>query len=113
MTGTGSVFPSEFSDLEPYRNWSVASEVERLRLRADAPDKELRDFYDAIIPRMEKITTYLNGFPLGDMPNEARRLFDLAKFAMEIANLAENGRSPGALRFDVARFTPMHEKGAR
>jgi hypothetical protein len=113
MADAGNMFPPEFSDLEPYRDWSVTTEVERIKLRANTSDDELRDFYDAMMPRMEQIATYLNGFPLGDMPNEARHLFDLAKFAMEVANLAENGRSPGGLRFDVTRFVPMHDKGVR
>lgn len=112
MAEAEKLFPEEFSDLEPYREWVLPTELARIERRTNRPDAELRAFYDALLPRMDEVVRYLNRFPLDDMPEDARRLFHLAKALMEVANTVENGRSPVAWRFDISRFKPMHEKPA-
>ena len=108
----GELFPAEFADLEVHRDWVVPTERERLERRKDLPDAELKTFYDAFLPRMEDVVRHLNQFPLDRMPDDARRLFDLAKSFMEIAITVERGRSPVGWRVDVFRFRPMHERSA-
>ena len=110
MAEAGNVFPAEFSDLERFREWSVATDAERIEKRGDSSDDELRAFYDAILPRMDDVFQYLNRHPLDRMPPDARRLFDLAISFMEIANTIERGRSRVAWRFDVSRFVPMRAR---
>jgi hypothetical protein len=110
MAESRNVFPKEFSDLEPLREWSVATDTERIQKRDNSSDDELRKFYDALLPRMDEVFQYLNRFPLDRMPADARRLFDLAISFMEIANIVERGRSRVAWRFDVSRFVPMRER---
>lgn len=100
-------FPAEFADLEPLGAWAVPTEVERIRRRMEASEEELRAFYDALMPRMDDVVRYLNGFPLDAMPGDAARLFALAKSLMEVANVVEHGKSKVAWRFDVSRFVPM------
>ena len=100
-------FPKDFADLEPLRAWSLSLETERMRKRLASSEEELRGFYDALQPRMDDVYQYLNRFPLDAMPEDARRLFDLAKSLMEIANTVERGRSKIAWRFDAFRFVPM------
>ena len=103
-------FPEAFADLEPYRDWVLPTEAERIRRRSSCSDAELQAFYDAMLPRMDDVAGYLNRFPLDGMPEDARRLFDLAKALMEVSLTVERGRSKVAWRFDVSRFRPMHEK---
>lgn len=108
----GKLFPAEFADLETHGDWVVATEKERLQRRIECSDAELKTFYDGFLPRMDAVVRYLNQFPLDGMPDDARRLFDLAKSFMEIAIIVERGRSPVAWRVDVFRFRPMHERSA-
>lgn len=108
----GKLLPAEFADLEKFRDWIVTTEGERIRRRNAASDEELKAFYDAMLPRMDDVARHLNGFPIDAMPDDARRLFDLAKSFMEIALIVERGRSLVAWRFDVNRFRPMHERSA-
>lgn len=102
--------PKRFSDLEPFMEWSLPIEAQRIAMRLDRSDEELRSFYNAMLPRLDDIAQYLNQFPLDRMPNDAERLLDLAKAFMEVAQSVEYGRSKVAAHFDVFRFVPMHEK---
>jgi hypothetical protein len=112
MPEAANLFPKEFADLERLRDWSLPGEVDRIGKRMESSDDEIRAFYDAMLPRMDDVYQYLNRFPLTDMPEDARRLFDVAKSFMEIANIAERGRSRIAWRFDVSRFVPMRLPGS-
>jgi hypothetical protein len=102
--------PKRFSDLEPFIEWSLPTEAQRIAMRLDRPDEELRSFYNAMLPKLDDIAQYLNQFPLDRMSNDAERLLDLAKSFMEVAQSVEYGRSKVASHFDVFRFVPMHEK---
>jgi hypothetical protein len=102
--------PKHFSDLEPFVEWCVPTEAQRIAMRLERSDEALRSFYNAMLPRLDDIVRYLNQFPLARMPGEAEHLFDLAKSFMEVAGSVEYGRSAVAAHFDVFRFLPMHEK---
>lgn len=82
-----STLPPQFVALEPFAaGWALATEKERhdrLMLRSIA---ELRVFYDAMLPRMDEITIYLNQFPLDAMPADAQALFDMGTTFMESAH---------------------------
>ena len=113
MRGAVNVLPSDFSDLEPFVKWSVPTEGERIRIRTETPDEELSSFYEVAMPRLDDIAAYLNRFPLDALPEDATRLFHLAKSVIEVANTVEHGRSTVAWRFDISRFIPTHEKRVR
>ena len=73
-----TLLPSEFSDLEPFAaTWSLASEQERFAQRLVVPMDEMQAFYDAITARAEEAMTYLDKFPLNDMPEDAVNLLHL------------------------------------
>lgn len=79
--------PPQFHDLEPFtRVWALKTEEQRHRNLVSRSIAELRPFYDAMLPRMDEITLYLNGFPLDAMPSDAQVLFDLAMTFMESAH---------------------------
>ena len=79
MTDRG--LPEPFQVLEHFVNtWSLATATERNRKRLTSPMNEIQAFYDALLPRMEAVLTYLSQFPLeprdeeaGILPGEARR----------------------------------------
>jgi hypothetical protein len=82
-----AVLPLLFADLEPFASdWSLATEKERHDHLVSRSIDELRPFYDAMLPRMDAITDYLNRFPLDAMPTDAQALFDLGMTFMESAH---------------------------
>jgi hypothetical protein len=82
--------PEQFKDLEAFVGaWALATQTERKRKRVSSTIEELRVFHDAILPRMDKIITHLNQFPLDNLPEDAKRLFDLALSLMEVAPAVE------------------------
>ncbi len=100
--------PSQFQDLKPFATeWALPTEAARNRKRLSARMEEIREFYAAILPRMDEIIAYLNQFPLGDMPEGARTLFYLGLSFMEVSPAVELFDSPdepdvfGAARFKI------------
>jgi hypothetical protein len=81
------LLPLQFAGLEIFTaDWALATEKERHDNLVARTIDELRPFYEAMLPRMDEITAYLNQFPLDAMPADAQRLFDLAMTFMESAH---------------------------
>jgi len=73
-----SMLPSEFSDLEPFAaKWCLATEPERYAMRLASSMPEMLAFYDAIAPRAETALSYLEQFPLDQLPTEPNNLLQL------------------------------------
>jgi len=73
-----SLLPAAFSDLEPLvAEWCLDSEPERYAKRLASSMDEIQAFYDAIFPRAEAAISYLEQFPLDDLPEDAFRLLKL------------------------------------
>jgi len=73
-----SLLPSAFCDLEPFAaRWSLPSEPERWARRQESSIDEMRRLYEAVFPRVEAIYGYIDGFPLDDLPEDARNLLHL------------------------------------
>ena len=73
-----SQLPTDFADLEPFADrWCLGSEPERYEMRLATPMPDILAFYDAISPRAEAAMTYLEQFPLHDLPDEATNLLHL------------------------------------
>jgi hypothetical protein len=78
MTMSERQLPPEFSDLEPWvADWCLDSEPERYAKRLGSSMDEIQAFYDAVFPRAEEATRYLEKFPLDDLPEDAFRLLKL------------------------------------
>jgi hypothetical protein len=81
------LLPLQFAALERFTAvWALATEKERHDNLVAHSVEELSPFYEAMLPRMDEITLYLNQFPLDAMPADAQRLFDLAMTFMESAH---------------------------
>ena len=93
--------PAGFEDLEefvPY--WAVASLQARRYQRCDTTMGEIKRFYDAVYPRSDEAMSYLEAFPLREMPGPEARLMRLvlslaqASMAVEIQGDVRVPRSP-------------------
>ena len=82
--------PAEFSDLEPYAEWSLATERERYAKRLSSSMEEMQTFYDAAFPRLEEALSYLDQYEYPALPDEAKNLLNLiyslvnASFPVEV-----------------------------
>ena len=68
------MLPAEFAELEPYSEWILATEPERYAKRLASTMKEMQAFYDAAFPLLERASTYLDQFPVDDLPEPERNL---------------------------------------
>jgi hypothetical protein len=72
---TETLLPAEFTDLEGWAaEWVLPTLEDRLQKRLVTPMKDLQAFYDAVLPRAEAAMTYLDQFPVTDVPDTARNL---------------------------------------
>jgi len=80
--------PTGFATLEPYvHQWCQESEQDRARTRVSTPMPVLREFHAELMPHLEDMIRYLNGFPndVEALPPDARRLYQLALMVMEVS----------------------------
>ena len=100
--------PAAFHDLRPFTGWALATERERTAKRLASDMRDIQSFYDAMLPRLDAVMDYLNGFPLDQLPDEARSLFLMSLSLVEVANAVEMFGQPSVINgFDVARFVPV------
>jgi len=103
--------PEQFEKLEPFMSeWALATQNERQRKRILSSRGELRAFYEATLPLLEAILTYVDKFPLGEIPAEALPLYRLALSLAEVAPHIElyGGDPKVPHSFDEFRFVAEH-----
>ena len=89
-----SKLPSEFSDLEPFLDWDLATEPERYAKRLASTMADMQAFYDAAFPRMEDVIAYVDKFPLHDLPDDARTLMHLMQSLIMVSFPTEAWKQP-------------------
>ena len=106
-----SPLPAAFRDLEPYLEWSLATEQLRSAKRQASSIEALRAFYAGMMPRMDAVLEFLARFPpqsVGD--DQVRALFHITLSIAEIAPAVENYGQPSVIDgYDVARFVAIHD----
>lgn len=84
--------PPQFDALQPFvADWALKAEKARHDFLVARSIAELRPFYDAMLPRMDEITQYLDRFPVDALPPDAQVLFDLGMTFMECAHPIDLG----------------------
>ena len=69
-----ATLPPEFADLEPFADWSLATEAERYAKRLGSTMEEMQRFYDTAFPRLEEAMAHLDALDLTALPEDATRL---------------------------------------
>ncbi len=101
--------PEEFQDLAPWLDWALEPERARTEKRVASSMEEIRAFYHAVMPRLDEIIRYLEGFWGGDMPAPAHRLSLLSLMLVEVAPLVELYKRREAVEAcDPLRYTSLH-----
>ena len=99
--------PGQFQELEQFVElWAFATENERSRKRWSSTPEDFQSFYDAMVPRLDEILGYLDGFPVDDLPADAVPLFHLAVAVAEVAPHVEfyKGAAKVPYSFDARRM---------
>ncbi len=99
--------PTKFQDLEPFvEKWSFDTENKRTTKRWAATADDFQKFYDAMVPRIEEILAYLDGYPIDDLPDEVLPLFHLSLALAEVAPHVEfyKGAAKVPYSFDARRM---------
>jgi hypothetical protein len=94
MSTTTISLPAEFSDLAPFAGWALPNERTRYAKRIDSTMDELQAFYDALFPRLEAAMTYLDRFPLDDLPDDAKHLLWMCCALVTVSFPVEVWRQP-------------------
>lgn len=105
ITNPQAQLPSAFRDLEPFVNWALPTEKERMAARESGNIEELQVFYDAMLARLPAIIDHLKQFPADRLPPESQRLLEMSQSLIEISIAVELYRRPQVINgFDRARF---------
>ncbi|WP_408587637.1 hypothetical protein [Novosphingobium sp.] len=109
MTQQMSV-PAGFESLSGYGRWNLATADERTRARREASEEDLKAFYDGVLPHIEAILDACDVFPLGELPETHRGIFNIALAMAEIAPHIEfyRGQVGVPYAFEEARFVAVH-----
>ena len=93
MNNDKLALPPGFESLEALVvRWALPTEQIRYELRLATPLPELRDFYNAMHPRMDEVLQHLSGFPADDLPalpDATRQLYRLALSYFEASHPIE------------------------
>lgn len=110
------LLPDPFANLESLaRDWGVPTEQERTARRLASDFNQIKAFHDAMLPQLEAIFEYLNGFALDAMPDDCRRLLYMALAVAEVAPAIHfyKGEPPTYVlddtrfqRWDIPQMTP-------
>ncbi|MFZ2628617.1 MAG: hypothetical protein WAX67_07005 [Rugosibacter sp.] len=97
--------PAQFADLGRFTDkWILPTEAARHNTRLSSTFEELTDLYNTMLPRMEGIIEYLNGFKLGELPEKEDNLMKLALGFMEVTCAVECFKRAGIRGFDPSRM---------
>lgn len=106
-----ALLPKQFEELTPFvAKWARPSEHERNQARYASTMEELRQFYDAMLPRMKDMLALLASYEPSTLPADVERLFQLTLSVAEVASCVELF---GAVRVpdtdvDPQRLVPAH-----
>ena len=104
---TQQLLPPGFADLEPFVDWALAGETERLQKRLASSMEEILAFYSAMLDRTEEALEYLNGFPLDQLPEPEQRLLNMTLSLAEVWVAVELYKQPDhPFGLDMRRFVP-------
>jgi hypothetical protein len=106
-----AALPEGFEALETWASgWAKPSQNRRWDKRLASSKEEITAFYHALLPELERILDHVDQFPLGELPADSARLYDLAMMHAEIApNVELYDGAPGVpFSFEERRFIAVH-----
>jgi len=107
---TASTLPEGFADLAPWLDWALPTADERQARRLASTPAGLRQFYDAVLPRLEDILAEADKYPLGGLPAAIQPIYNIALSLAEVAPHIElyGGAVGVPYAFEEGRFIAVH-----
>ena len=102
--------PAGFEPLEKFAKWNLDTADERTKARREATGPELREFYEGVLPHIEAVLDACHQYPLGELPESHRGIFNVALSMAEIAPHIEfyRGQVGVPYAFEEPRFVAVH-----
>ncbi|MFT5134868.1 MAG: hypothetical protein ACI9SC_003350 [Gammaproteobacteria bacterium] len=103
--------PAKFAAIEPFvAAWSLENELLRSQRRWSASVEEYEAFYDAMLPVLDDVLSYLDQYKLGAIPDEALPLYHLTLAFAEAAPHNELYECANEVpnSFSASRFVAAH-----
>ncbi|MFT4584399.1 MAG: nitrate reductase beta subunit [Gammaproteobacteria bacterium] len=102
--------PEQFSDLESFAQaWALETADQRLQKRMQSSMTEIKQFYNAMLPRLEEALNYLDDFEFGKLPAAQQRLYWICLSTAEAALSVEVYGSPTLpMAPEISRFEISH-----
>lgn len=106
MTSTMTALPAEFADLEPLATeWALESHAARMAKRQSSEFADIKQFYDALLPRAEAILGLLEFRTVEELVGGELRLLFLTLMFAEVSPAVERfGQTKVPYGFDQLRF---------
>jgi hypothetical protein len=91
---TTNTLPAEFSALEQYLEWDLATEPERYAKRLGSSMAEMQAIYDVAFPKLNDVIEYCDKFPIDDLPDDARTLMHIMQSLIVVSFPIEAWKQP-------------------
>lgn len=105
-----SRLPEEFADLERFTDWCLPTEAHRYQKRLSSTIAEMKEFYDAAMPRLEDVMAYCDSrFPLDGMPDDAKALIHMMQSLVNVSFPIEVWKQPRVLDSGAAYIECIQE----
>lgn len=88
-------FPDTFAELKGFiEKWALPTNAERYAVRSTCSMEELRGFYDAMVPRLEELLTWLDRKPIDQLEGADLQLLQLCLSLSEVGLAIEVYKEP-------------------
>lgn len=102
--------PIGFEPLAKFSQWNLKTTDQRTTVRRNATKEELAAFYNGVIPYIEAILDECDKFPLGELPDSHKGIYNIALSLAEIAPHIEyyKGEVGVPYAFEECRMLALH-----
>jgi hypothetical protein len=102
--------PPGFEPLLALSEWALETPNQWTAKRRTASRAELKAFYDSMLPWVEKILDACDAYPLGELPESHRDIFNLTLSLAEISPHVElyKGAVGVPYAYEESRFIAVH-----
>lgn len=108
-----TMLPVGFEHLQPYLEWALETEPERVARRIASRFEDVKAFYDAVFPSTAAALDHLKDHRLADLPGPSRTLLLMMLSFVEAALVVENyGQVAVPNGFDVSKFETRVLRGS-
>jgi len=104
------VLPAGFEELLPYVDkWGQDTTNERIKARSESSMEEILAFYNTMVARADEAMSYIDKYPIDDLPEDVGRLSKLvlalaqAAMAVEVHGQPRGPGSPWPNKISLAR----------